>query len=271
MAGSGRKWLIGCGVGCAAAVLLLILLIVGGGFLMTRSFDRAAGHQKQLAELYGSREDFIPPADGIGPDRIERFLAVREILMDNCAGFQDIAADFRSMEDLENQADDVSKVESFRRVRRLMGSVFGIAGRIGELSAARNEALLANGMGLGEYTWIYVLAYYSWLGNTPGSGLDNEGTGFSRQELDLVCRLMLNHAAALAEAGRTEDAEYWRNEVERLERADGGVPFQHENLPREVVAAFAPYRTRFEATYCPEMAEFDLGRVEKKGLSYHSE
>ena len=48
-----------------------------------------------------------------------------------------------------------------------MGDVFGMVGNMGEFTQLRNQALLDQDMGLGEYIWIYVLVYNSWLGHPP--------------------------------------------------------------------------------------------------------
>ena len=45
--------------------------------------------------------------------------------------------------------------------------MFRVGRDFGDYVAARNEALLAQGMGLGEYTWIYALTYHVWLGHAP--------------------------------------------------------------------------------------------------------
>ena len=63
MAGTGRKWLIGCGVGCGAVVLLGILLSVGGSLYMMRPFNKAVEAQKALEVEFGSRDSYIPPAE----------------------------------------------------------------------------------------------------------------------------------------------------------------------------------------------------------------
>lgn len=272
MAGSGKKWLIGCGVGCAAFTLLMILITVGGGILMMRPFNNAVDNQKELTAKYGAREDYIPLPDSITPDRIKRFLTVRMELMTHCDEFLEISGSFQKMEELDKQGEDPPIGEVLKGVGNIMGSVFSVAGEIGALNASRNNELLKNGMGLGEYTWIYILVYNSWLGHSPNTGLEGDGEGrFSASEIELMGQLMNNHARALEEVGRTKEANLWRDEVGRLKRSEGGVPFCSGNLPIEITAALTPYRSKFENSYCEAMAEFELGRVKKKGLTFHSD
>ena len=75
MAGKGKKILVGCGIGCAAAVVLTIIVTVGGGLLMMRPFNRAIDDQKTLSAQYGDREAYRPPVEVVTPERLERFLA----------------------------------------------------------------------------------------------------------------------------------------------------------------------------------------------------
>ena len=51
MAGTGKKWLIGCGAGCAASILLSILLSVGGAFFLVRPMNKAVDAQRELTEV----------------------------------------------------------------------------------------------------------------------------------------------------------------------------------------------------------------------------
>lgn len=273
MAGKGRKWLIGCGAGCGAFTLIMIFIAVGGGYLMMKPFNQAVQKQATLEEQFGSREDFVPLPDGLTADRIAAFLVVRQELMNKCGAFEDIAASFRQMDELDKgDGQDPPVGDVLKGVGNVMGSAFSVAGEIGALTNSRNNELLKNHMGLGEYTWIYVLAYYSWLGHEPGTGLEGEGHGgFSGSERQVFRQLMQNHARALEETGRTDEANRWRDEAERLHRSEGEAPFPSGDLPAEITAQLAPYRAKFEATYCAAMSEFELGRVQKKGLSFRSE
>ncbi len=272
LAGNGKKWLIGCGVGCGALTVLMILLAVGGGFLMMRPYNEAVEHQKELQVRFGVREDYVPPPDGITPDRIKAFLTVRAEMMHHCRQFEEITDSFRQMDELDRGEGDPPVGEVLKGVGNVMGSAFSIAGEIGALQNSRNNELLKNGMGLGEFTWIHVLAYHSWLGHPPNTGIDSpSGEGFSGREQAVIRQLMQNHARALEEVGRHQEASLWRDESERLYRSEGGAPFAAGDLPAEITAQLIPYRAKFEATYCPAMAGFELGRIQKKGLSIHSE
>ncbi len=271
MAGTGKKWLIGCGVGCGVTILVNILLFVGAGVFFSQPMNKAVSSQKKLTEAYGEPGDFIPGVEGLTPERIETFLAVRQALMPSCQDFEEIVGGFEAMEELDNGGEEPSAKEIFTGLGKVMGSVKGLVMEMGTVLETRNEALMAEGMGLGEYTWIYVLAYNSWLGFEPNTGIDgSDGGSFNSREVGLIEELLKAHAGALAEVGRSEEAEVWRDAAKKLDWSDTGVPFENKLLPVEITQGLEFYRSQLEEVYCPPMSEFDLGVIKKKGMSFHS-
>lgn len=269
---TGKKWLIGCGVGCGAFILLGILISVGGSLFMMRPFNKALDAQKVLVEEFGSREAYVPGPQGITVDRMEKFLAVRRALTPMCEEFRKIGDSFAAMDELDKGGKDPSKGEVLKAVGSLTGDIFGMVGNIGEFTRLRNEALLANDMSLGEYAWIYVLAYNSWLGHVPNQDFDEkEGRGYSSSERKLMQTLVLNHAEALAEAGLEEKAALWEEEAGRMKRSESGVPFQDREPPGELIRQFLPFEMELTEIYCEATSSFELNRIKKKGFSIHTD
>ena len=64
---------------------------------------------------------------------------------------------------------------------KAFGAGLSLVGGIVDLLQQRNQALLKEDMGLGEYLFIYSTAYYAWLGMSPGDGppfqLSGDGHG----------------------------------------------------------------------------------------------
>jgi hypothetical protein len=268
VAGSGKKWLVGCGVGCGAVMLLGILLTVGLSFKMMQPFDKAIDAQNELETEFGPRESYIPPPQGITPDRLEKFIAVRRSLVPLCEEFREIGDSFQAMEDLDKDGQEPSKGEAFKAVGNVMGNVFGLIGNLGRYTEQRNLALLEQEMSLGEYIWIYVLVYNSWLGQEPNQDFDDrEGRGYSSGERKLLRNLMLNHTEALVSAGMVDQAETWKDEAGVMARAEYGVPFRDSGLPGSYVQQFLPYEEELEALFCDATSSFELNRMKKKGLS----
>lgn len=270
MAGTGKKWLLGCGIGCGSFILIGIILSVVGTMVLTRPMDQAVEAQKTLTEAYGDRDEYAPPAR-LAADRIEAFLAVRERLLPHCAEFRAITARFEAMEELDRAGEGPSPIEVLLGVKGVMGAAFGLAGSMGDLVRERNEALYEQGMGLGEYTWIYILSYHSLLGHPPNVGLDSrEGGPFRGADLRRLIEMMERHADALESAGERELAGQWRAEAASLQRREDGVPFASGEPPADFAEVAEPYRGALERTWCAELSEFDLGEIEKKGMSYHA-
>ena len=272
MADSGKKWLIGCGVGCGAVILLGILLSVGGSLYLMGPFNKAVDAQKELVAQYGEREAYIPPPQGITEDRLEKFLAVRRAVMPMCAEFQKLGDSFAAMEELDKGGDEPSKGEVFEALGNLTGGIFGMVGDMGRFHQLRNGALLEGGMGLGEYVWIYVLAYNSWQGNSPNIDIDGDSKGgMSGGEQKIMRTLVRNHAEALASAGMTGEAALWEQEADRMKRSETGVPFEIGGLPADLIQVFLPYEKELSELYCEATSSFEMNRVRKKGLSIHSD
>ena len=273
MAGAGRKWLVGCGVGCAVAALLAIVVTIGGGIVLTRPFTRAVGSQNELTAAHGEREEFVPGASTFASDRIKAFLLVRDELIPICATFQEIAAKFRAVEELDQDGGDVSAGEAVKSVLPVMGAAMGLAGNIGRHSEARNRALLAQGMGLGEYIWYYVLIYNSWLGHPANQDFDDTESsgGYSPGDRRVISALLANHADGLRAAGAVAEADLWLAESDAVLESETGVPFGPGGLPDRYAALLEPSRDELEAVYCAPTSSFELGSVHQKGLSFRSD
>ena len=272
MAGTGKKWLIGCGVGCGVAIVLAIVITIGSAIVMTRPFNKAVEAQQELVRTLGDREDYVAPPGAISAARIERFLAVREALQPMCARFGEIAEDFTAMDEMD-KVEDPPIGDILKNVGNLMGSTMGIAGAIGGVTQARNEALLEQQMSLGEFVWIYILVYHSWLGEMPGTDFaGDEGGNLSTGAARVMRTLMENHAAELERSGDPATADLWRDEIARWKRSDLSAPFADTDLPEGLAETLEPYRADLVALYCPEMAAFELDQIKKKGFgSFSSE
>lgn len=162
-----RNLLIGCGIGCG--VLVLVFLVIGGGgfFFVKQMIDkveRIDTATDAVTERYGRIVDYRPAADGtIAPARVEAFLAVRDRM----------AAERDEMNDRLGKLADAES----GRLRKRPGEVFqairagvGLIPQIMDYLTARNEALLAEEVPLGEYLYLYTLVYYIDLDRSPADG-----------------------------------------------------------------------------------------------------
>lgn len=272
---STKKWLIGCGIGCGVVILIAVILIASGYFFIKNIVDEFKDTEAMtevLTERFGRIPDFCPDPEGtIRPERIEAFLSARD-------GFASVRERItKSMEALSRGRDkDEVEVEKPKSVLTMMRLGFGIIPQAAEFIKTRNEALLDSEMGLGEYYYIYVVAYYSWLGKAPADGPDfqivgpdeEDDFGYGDREdskerrrerlLRRLNRMLLpmlhNQLENLIAEGGTKASGEWRQilerEIEALEEDREHLLWQ-DSLPEVIEASLRPYRDRLEASYNP--------------------
>lgn len=227
-----------------------------------------------LTERHGRIQDFCPdPYGAIRPERIEAFLAVGNSMTPVKEELEK-SIDILSDEKREDQA----KEEPSPHVLAKIKTGFGIIPLTAEFVKTRNQALLDAGMGMGEYYFIYVVVYYSWLGKSPVDGPpfqlvgeDDEERGVfwrrsRRDTMDLEDRLdytlkrlhrqllpmLHNQYEKLTELDVSPIIDPWREalvaEIEAMDSDRFRLPWQ-DGLPEVLEASFEPFRERLEASY----------------------
>jgi len=279
---AGRNnWLLGCGIGCLAVIVISVLggvLLFNTGKKVVARFQELGDTQRTLADRFGEVADYVPPADGVLPaERVEIFLRVQDTLQET--GHQ-LVSHGRALKDLEHQkGKGIGPGGILRGIRDVVG--------IGRYAAAylqeRNEALLAAQMGLGEYTYLYVLGYHSWLGH----GFDPTfGEPSTRVNTEHGARIEIRDRDDERRAERLQDLfRGWATNQQQAAVAAGLDAAWRETLAAEALAAAAadslrlpwtgglpaplaaglePFRARFEATYLPLDPLVGVG-VEQEG------
>jgi hypothetical protein len=274
---STQKWLIGCGIGCGVIVVILIALGIGG-FLFVKNivheFQDMETLQDTLIKQHGEMKEFCPEPDGSIPaERMETFLSVRSAF-----------APFR--EELESSFTKLSERQGTREidltrpkpgpgnVLRMIRLGVGLIPEIAGFFKSRNRALLDNDMGLGEYYYIYVVAYYSWLGKSPEdgppfklAGRDEEDDFWDEDEEELLemrrdrirrrmHRLILpmlhNQLERLNAGNMTQVSDKWQEtleaEIKAMDADRYRLPWQ-DSLPEVLEISLSPFRERLEASY----------------------
>ena len=272
---TASKWLIGCGIGCGVVILLMVILGVSGYVFVkniVKGFEETEAITDTLTERYGEIKDFCPdPGGAIKPERLEAFLSVRN-------------STEKVKEELENsiiilsdeEGESQFKEEPSPGVLTKIKTGFGIIPLIAEFYSRRNQALLDAEMGLGEYYYIYVLSYYSWLGKSPSDGLeynlvdeDEEDRGVYwrrrrsenledrkddvlRQVHRQILPMIQNQFAELTGVDISPIKDPWREklgaEIEAMESDRFRLPWQ-DGLPDVLEASLRPFRGRLEASY----------------------
>jgi len=272
---TASKWLIGCGIGCGVVILLLVFAGVGGYFFVkniAEGFEETEAIADDLTERYGGIKDFCPdPGGAIGPERIEAFLSVRNS-MEPAKEKLERSIIILSDEERESQFKEEPSPGILTKIK----TGFGIIPLIAEFYTRRNQALLDADMGLGEYYFIYVVSYYSWLGKSPGDGLeynlvdeDEEKRGVywrRRRNEDIEDRhddvlkqlhrqilpMLKNQLAKLTRIDVSPIRDPWREalgaEIEAME-ADRFRLLWQDGLPDVLEASLKPFRGRLEVSY----------------------
>ena len=270
---STKKWLIGCGIGCSVVILIIVILLASGYFFVKNivdEFKNTEAMTEVLTERFGRITDYCPEPDGaIQPERIEAFLSARDAF----APVREKIA--KSLETLSQRKDvDDVEVGKPRSMLTMLRLGFGIIPQTAEFIKTRNEALLGADMGLGEYYYIYVVTYYSWLGRNPEDGpgfqivgpneerdfdyWDREDSKEMRRErlLRRLNRMLLpmlhNQLEKLTEESEPKASEEWRQmlkkEIETLKQDKERLLWQ-DSLPEVIALSLTPYKDQLEASY----------------------
>jgi hypothetical protein len=273
MSEDSNKWLVGCGIGCGVILLLLAAVIISGYFIcrdVIHSFKDAEESMERLEARFGSVDEYCPePGGEIPADRIMIFLAVRDTLKPMQEELVDEVTDFSREVGEADRRDRVG----FTRVFRLLRKGAKALPKFAEYIARRNRILYSSDMGFGEYTYIYTLAFYSWLGKDPADGpafpimeeeedwgdLDEEE--WRRNRRDRVIRVVhwdlldiLRNQLRKVEEDPGQYSRRWvrdlRAEVQAMEEDRYRIPYE-DGLPGVILESLEPYREQLEASYSP--------------------
>ena len=283
MAGTGKKWLIGCGLGCGFFVALGLGLGAAGWYGVRHVAKRAESIEAagdSLAVRFGPPEAYAPPADGsLARDRLEVFLEARRLM--------------EPVRERTSRTLAVLDGSSGSGVPARIAAGVNFVPQMLTFVAERDRTLLAGGMGPGEYQYIYTVAYFGLLGKDPGDGPgfqvggngdEGDGHGWSgrgwtvstssesgggagdESEREAVRR---QREAAVREASNRIQRENLRLQLAALDAA-GGTPAAwraalaaeldaldnerrryawEQGLPEATRASLDPFRDRLEASY----------------------
>lgn len=294
MSENTSKWLVGCGIGCGALILLVVIIIGVGYFLVkdtVEDFRDVEVSMEIIEDTYGIVEDFCPDPDGrIRPERVEAFLTVRDstswMRADMEHSLSTITRDIRRVEDED---------KSFWGVLGIIRKGMGAIPRMADYYSTRNYTLLDEGMSLGEYYYIYVIVYYSYLGRLPEDGPEfqlmggDESSGRSRWYQDdedeedrdrheddvreerrfriirnvrrMTLPMLRNQLAKLKEESSAQYSRIWRRalvaEIDAMEEDRDRLPWE-DGLPSVIKNSLEPYRDRLVASYSELLNPLEL-------------
>ncbi len=257
-------------VGCGCLLVLAVAVPVVLAVMIMLPLNRAVENRTELEDRFGTQDAFVPPAAGIpSPDRVEAFLRVRQSLTSTCDDFWNAERAVAAMEAFDDQ-EEVSKIAVMKQAMSTSKTMMGMGPLIGHFYEIRNQALVDEGMGLGEYTYIYVLAYNDEIVN-PSEKLELFGPGATNLRVREALLSMLRNQLELLqkECGLPDVADAVAAEVEAMEQDAKRIPWQ-DGLPPAIEDSLLPYRAELDRLFCGSTPPLELMINEKRGLAIES-
>lgn len=255
--------------GCWIALLAVLIPVVLAAILIGQPIWKAKRIEQALNDRFGEAVAFVPLPDGsIPPERVEAFLRVRERVSLHCPEFQESIADLHHVGD-PREDRDVPRADAAREDIGGLEKLLGLGPAFLRFMDTRNRALLEEEMGLGEYAYIYVLAYIEQLGHvadTRFAGVEQARVG-SRARTELI-QVLRNQLDALSSAeSRPASADLavaLRDQIARLSAGRQSLPWE-DGLPPAIAASLQPYAEPLAELYCEGIAKIELMQ-KNKGL-----
>jgi hypothetical protein len=248
------KWLL--------VVVALLFVSVSGFYFLTAGIRDAKRIEQTLIDRFDWANKHTPAINGsIAPERIEKFIRVRQSVQTNCTDYQAILNSLIKLENMEANEDSTASEAASTGMESLK-SVFSAGPTMLAFSEARNQALLDEEMGIGEYMYIYLSAYAEQLATestSPYSAME-EAYPSSRTRKEFT-QILNNQLAALQASGQTSSITDLENslqqEIEALETAaqPSAWPARPVEPARE---SLAPYQQQLSDLYCSGIVSIEL-------------
>jgi hypothetical protein len=249
---------------------IVFFLGVGIWFFMI-PIQRSKQLEHDLIDRFGWAPRYTPPTEGvIQPDRLERFIRVREAVQANCRTFQNIMDNVIRLETLESDPNLSASQKTSEGIDSLK-SMFSAAPTFLEFMDARNIALLTEEMGLGEYIYVYLAAYGEQLAlESQGRYADQEEAFLSPRARKEFVQILGNQLASLQAADQDASSltlvADLQAEMAALEDGSHASPWP-DGPPQKTGESLAPYRDRISALYCEGIVQVEILQ-KNKGFNF---
>ena len=254
-------------------IATIVFFLGAGAWFFVVPIQQSKQLEHSVSDRFGWATQYIPPANGfIQPDRLERFIRVREAVQANCRIFQNILDSVIRIETLESDPDlpaGQMASEGFDSLKNM----FSAAPTFLEFMDARNSALLTEEMGLGEYIYIYLASYGELLALEPqGRYVDQEEAYLSPRARKEFVQILGNQLAALQSADQDQDASSLalaadlQAEMTALTDGSHSSPWP-DGPPGRTAESLAPYRDRLSALYCEGIVRVEILQ-KNKGFNF---
>ena len=260
-----RGWLL-------VTLVTFAFLTAAGIYFVFIPVQKSKQLEQSLLEQYDWAYKYTPPADGfMAPERLQGFIRVREAVQANCKTFQDILDSVILLEQIESDPDMSAgdkASEGFGGLKKMLSA----APNFLEFMDARNQALLTEEMGLGEYTHIYLSAYGPQLAAESTSKYAGQDEAYinSRNRSEYA-RILSNQLAVLEAGGETaasaETTSILQTEITALKDDPDASPWASGPLPG-AQASLDPYSEQINNLYCEGIVRIELLQ-KNRGLNFN--
>ena len=248
--------------GCLIIALTISFVIASGFYFLSTGVREAKHIEQSLIDRFGWADDYVPPLDGsIDPQRIKAFIRVREAVQADCAEYQAVLIDIKALDEIDtDQESSTSEVAS----TGLQGfkSALSAGPKMLKFSKARNQALLDEGMGLGEYLYIYLTAYGEQLAGESTSDFSNTAEAYvSERARKEYAQILANQRLALQDSviqpGYPNLETDLLAEIEALNDGSHTSPWPGGPVGKSR-ESLAPYQQKLADLYCPGIVKIEL-------------
>jgi hypothetical protein len=251
-------------------IFLAIAIPLILGVMMMSPLKRAIDTRHGIEERFGPQEAYVPPASGVpSSERIEIFLDIRRALAGPCADLSTAEEKVQAIERLDDE-EEIDRMEVMKQAFSMTKSMMGVGPVISRLYEIRNQNLFESEMGLGEYTYIYAVAYRGQLIEPP----DHDqlfGPGATNRRIRRALLAMLENQLEVVQGQGGDETEITalEAEIEAMKEDRGRILWQ-DALPPAIDEALTPHRAQLDELFCPAMAPFDLMINEAHGPAIES-
>ena len=253
------------------AIATIIFFLGAGTWFFILPIQQSKQLEHSLVDQFDWATRYTPPVDGvIEPDRLERFIRVRQAVQANCRTFQTIMDNVIRLETLEsdpNLSAGQKASEGFASVK----SMFSAAPTFLEFMDARNSALLAEEMGLGEYIYLYLATYGELLAQeSQGRYADQEEAYLSPRARKEYVQILGNQLSALQAADQDASlvalAAELQAEITALGDGSHSSPWP-DGPPARTGESLAPYHDQLSELYCEGIVRVEILQ-KNRGFSF---
>ena len=243
--------------------LATVLFFVGAGiYFFILPIQESKRLEQSLIDRFDWPTLYVPAGNGfIDPERVEKFILVRKAVQDNCHTFQGIMDSVIRLEGIESDQDMAAGEKASEGFDSLK-NMFNAAPTFLEFMDARNMALLAEEMGLGEYIYIYLAAYGEQLAKeAKGRYSEQEEAYLSPRERKEYAQILANQLAALETMEQNPESLALAADLQaaiNVAEGDSQASPWPEGPAGSTRESLAPFSDRLSALYCEGIVRVEI-------------